>query len=370
MESNTAPKSDLRSLINRFKYERVLESNPQTKVISLLGTIDSKAAIVIAEKTHFTFDETIRRPSQTDENIPIFYHCENEYSCINGIQELKEITTNDIYHWGLGVLRQNIEYNPTCKFSLIWPATSVHIRKYDQQTYHVVRENPDMYKRIVKPYIEEMSNPNRLKWVYNILYEGGEAEQVVYKDYNENEKDEGFVILPDMKWDGVNMDSLYLVLIAYRDDIRSIRDLKPKDRQWLMRLNTKIRSVIPACYNYGISPDELRIFIHYQPSYYHFHIHIVNVKHAGLGNNIAAGKAILLDDVIEMLTYLGPEGFEAKTITYVLGENHELWRRGIEQEVEKQLKEDGIPKQPKIFNGFSMDNVKQTIDYDGPDPLS
>ena len=52
---------------------------------------------------------------------------------------------------------------------------------------------------------------------------------------------------------------------------------------------------------YGIKPDQLRVFLHYQPSYYHFHLHIVNVQHPGLGDGIAIGKAILLDDVIDNL---------------------------------------------------------------------
>ena len=159
-----------------------------------------------------------------------------------------------------------------------------------------------------------------------------------------------------MKWDGINIDSLYLVAIVYRDDIKSLRDLKPGDQQWLINIYNKIKSVIPGCYNYAVHPDELRVFIHYQPSYYHFHIHIVNVKHAGLGNGIAAGKAILIDDAIDLLNYLGPNGFMNKTITYVIGENHDLWRRGLDKEVENQLKEDGIPEVPKLINGYSMEN--------------
>lgn len=355
-EQKDTKSNELLSLIRRFHFSRVLDSNPQTKVISLLGTIDDKNAIITAEKTHFTFDENLRRPSADGRSTPIIYQCENDYSCINGIEELKELTTNDIYHWGLSVIKQHIEYNPTAKINLIWPATEVHIRKYEQQNFHMVKETPEVYSRVVEPYIEEMSNSKRLKWVDNILYEGAEADRVVFKDYQEDNKRDSFVVLPDMKWDGINIDSLYLVAIVYREDIRSIRDLKPGDQEWLANIYKKIKSVIPACYNYAIRPDELRVFIHYQPSYYHFHIHIVNVKHAGLGNGIAAGKAILIDDAIELLNYLGPDGFKNKTMSYVIGENHDLWKRGLDQEVEKQLVEDGIPKMPKVVSGFSMEN--------------
>ena len=75
---------------------------------------------------------------------------------------------------------------------------------------------------------------------------------------------------------------------------------------------------------YGIKPDQLRVFLHYQPSYYHFHLHIVNVQHPGLGDGIAIGKAILLDDVIDNLKLDGQ--YYTKTIGFVLGENHGLWQ--------------------------------------------
>lgn len=333
-------------LVKRFQFIRVLNSNPQSKVLSLLGTIDSQDAIITLEKTHFTVNESGEVNGDNEAPTTGTDMVDDRSLSIKDIEHLKEITCNDIYYWGLTMLRQDLDTNPTAKLNLIWPATPVHIKKYEQQNFHLIKETPEIYSRIVKPYIEEMCEPDRLKWVHNILYKGAESERVVYKDYDCDNRDEGFIVLPDMKWDGVNMDSLYLVAIVYRDDIKSLRDLKPKHQDWLKDIMKRIKSVVPSCYNYMIHPDELRIFIHYQPSYYHFHVHIVNVKHQGLGNGISAGKAILLEDVIESLNYLGPQGFECRTLNYVIGENHDLWKRGLQEEVKKQLKEDGIPSGP------------------------
>ncbi|CCH62003.1 hypothetical protein TBLA_0G00540 [Henningerozyma blattae CBS 6284] len=343
----------LKDLISRFKFQKVLDSSPQTKVLSLLGTIDGKDAIITAEKTHFTFDENIKKPNPVDgRSTPIFYQCENEYSIVNGIQELKEIASNDIYHWGLAIIKQDMEENPTARLNLIWPATPVHIKKYSQQNFHLVRETPEMYKQFVIPYIEKQYEQGRLDWVDDVLYGDVESERIVYKDFSEDKKKDGFIILPNTKWDGVNLDSLYLVAMVYRDDIRSVRDLKPSDRPWLIQLNNKIRSIIPACYNFMIHADELRIFIHYQPSYYYFHIHIVNIRHSGLEDNIAAGKAILLDDIIDNLDFLGPNGYLDKTLTYVIGEDNELWKGGLREAAMEQMERDGIPKLPNIVSGF------------------
>lgn len=312
-------------LVERFQFEKVLNSNPQSKSIVLLGKIDDKHAIITAEKTHFSVNSST-----------------NEYS--NDYEKLKQTTKNDIYYWGTALLKQDWESNPSAKINVIWPATDIHIKKYSQQTMHLVRETPDVYNRIVKPYIDEMYEQRRLKWVHNILYENAEADRVVYKDLIEENKEGGFVVLPDMKWDGINIDSLYLVAIVYRDDIKSIRDLNPSHKNWLITLNNKIKTFVPACYNFALRPDELNIFVHYQPSYYHFHIHIVNIRHPGLGLGMSAGKAVLLDDIIENLNYLGPQGFMNKTLSYIIGTNHDLWARGLKDEVARQLQAEDIPR--------------------------
>ncbi|CCD27476.1 5'-(N(7)-methyl 5'-triphosphoguanosine)-(mRNA) diphosphatase NDAI_0K02850 [Naumovozyma dairenensis CBS 421] len=352
---------NLHALIQRFKFKRVLDSNPQTKVLSLLGLIDNKDAIITVEKTHFIFGQTKKTDPESGRNTPIFYQCEDEYSCINGIEDIRQISAHDIYYWGLSVLRQNLTNNPTAKINLIWPANFIHIKKYDQQNLHLVKETPDMYQRIVKPYIDEMIQGNNLAWVNKILYEDAESDRIIYKDFPQDKdasdptalkKENGLIILPDTNWDGINLDSLYLVALTYRDDIKSLRDLKQCDQAWLIELNRKIKSVIPACYNYAIHADELRIFVHYQPSYYHFHLHIVHVRQPGINSGMALGKAVLLDDIIETLNYMGPEGFMRKTITYSIGERHDLWRRGFDKEVELQLERDGIPKVPNIVNEF------------------
>ena len=379
-------------LLKEFKFERVLSTNPETKITSLLGEIDGKFAIVTVEKAHFLFDETIHKQAISDEDNEsnltclnggngsdgedkciyvvtendldahlkreldiknrareeIFndkkfssadYSCDNEYSCVNGIQKLKQLGNNDGYHWGLIVTKQSLEQNPTAKISVIWPASYVHIRMFDQQSLHVFSETPELYERIVKPYIQEMSTYDKLSWVYDILYGDVDPNRVVYKDYDETKKDEGFVVLPDSRWDGINVDYLCLVVILYRDDIKTLRDLKPEHRDMLIRLNRKLRSVIPACYNYMISPDLLRVVLHYQPSYYHFHLHVVNIKHPALGADLNGGREALLEDIIDVLPLMGPEGWSSSTITYFIGEHHDLWKRGLKEEVERQSAE-------------------------------
>jgi m7GpppX diphosphatase len=137
------------------------------------------------------------------------------------------------------------------------------------------------------------------------------------------------------KWDLKTLSSLYLSAILHRHDLSSIRDLNESHIPLLQNIQ---RTVIHETTSRWpeINADQLRIFFHCtrllyitntdHPSYYHLHIHIVHTDFQG-GDGMAVGKAWLLDDVIEQLSFLGPEGFKRKTITVIVGEESDLWKR-------------------------------------------
>lgn len=288
---------EIQELIDKFQTAQVLKSDLTTKSAILLGKIDGENAIVTLEKSPFNFDEESVHLSAT-------------------LESFKLINQNDIYYWSTANLNQAKAAG--AKITVIYPATETHIRKYSEQQYHLIKESPEVYQLKVKPFIETQRG-DRIQWVYNILFHGKEAESVLYHD---KDPEHGFVLLPDMKWDGENMAALYLVAIVNRMDIASVRDLNSSHVAFLEKLQSTIKKITGE--KYGLAEDELRIFIHYQPSYYHFHIHVVNVAHAGLGQGINIGKAILLDDVIENIR-LVPDYYQKRTLHYVLGENHGLW---------------------------------------------
>lgn len=71
-----------------------------------------------------------------------------------------------------------------------------------------------------------------------------------------------------------------------------------------------LRSIRAQAYDivqkkWALGPGTLRMWLHYQPSYYHFHVHIANASYeAGLG--MAVGQAHLLEDVISLVRVLVP----------------------------------------------------------------
>lgn len=140
----------------------------------LLGLIEDKPAIVTLEKLSLSLDRV---------------HNINDLV----IEDLKLLDQNDVYYWSVATIKQTIE-NPAAKVNLIYPATDTHIKKYRQQVKRIVVETPELYTQVVFPYIESMKG-DRIKWVYNILHNGVEADRVLVR--NDNPVN-GYVLLPDL----------------------------------------------------------------------------------------------------------------------------------------------------------------------------
>ena len=63
------------------------------------------------------------------------------------------------------------------------------------------------------------------QWMYNILEGKSEAERVLY---NDPDPENGFVLLPDMKWDQQDHESLYLLATTHQRGILSMWELTAK----------------------------------------------------------------------------------------------------------------------------------------------
>lgn len=289
---------------------RVLDENERFKYIALLVKMKSDQCpeavdtVILADKTSFD--------TSGSANDMFF-------SSLNGCEvTMQSIDSNDIYH------RIIIQYGkaPFCKLTVIHPATGKHIAKYTRQERMLVRETPAVYQSIVEPYIN--ANPaSRLQWVQNILEERSEMDSLIYAD---RDPQSGFYLLPDSKWDRRNISGMYLLAISKDPAIRSLRDLDGNKHLDLLKgIRRAVHEQVPIRYS-GITGAQLRCFIHYQPTYYHFHVHVVHVDMVD-GIGALVGQAHLLDDVIDNLGNFGADFYQRKTLTYQLGRNHELFDR-------------------------------------------
>lgn len=285
--------------LSKFEVKEVLRDEPSQNTIVLLGSFKGKQDQAIITLS--------RRQFGTDALRALLD------GAVLGTLQFQ----NDIYSkYDASVPPDQALVNVDVTF----PATEKHIRKARVQQYTMIRESPEMYEEQVLPHIEAIPAAH-IQWVYNILDKKAEAERLLFED---PDPETGFMLHPDLKWDQGQLTNLYCVAICHTRKVRSLRDLTAEQLPMLRNIRDKASQAIHDKFP-TVKPDQLRHFVHYQPSYYHFHVHIVHVNFAHPGANV--GKAHLLDDIIDNLNTIGGDYYQRRTLTYTLGANDALMDR-------------------------------------------
>ncbi|XP_017110207.2 m7GpppX diphosphatase [Drosophila bipectinata] len=293
--------------LSKFRLKRILSNNSVRKSISLLGTFpdlsETDDAIVVFEKNAYRESDVATEPAAEESPKKPSYFS----------SDLKVATefVNNIY----GSF-QVVPSRDLCgvKSTVIYPATDKHIEKYSICQKYLIRETPELYEKITLPYLKE--SQFSLEWVYNILEHKQEKERIVFED---NDAETGFILLPDLKWDGRNVENLYLLGIIRKHDIKSLRDLNGSHLNLLRNLRESSKKAIFE--RYGVNPNQLRMYFHYQPSFYHLHVHINPVRNDAPG--IWCEKSHMLDTVINNLELI-PDYYQRATLPFVLYEGNKL----------------------------------------------
>ena len=187
------------ALITRFKFDGLLNQDQGGRRIILQGRISGQPALLIAERGAFGTD-----PYYLSSFSRLLLHV----NCLGH---------NDIYRWYLAnSLPDNTLDQPTppdIKINLIYPCTDKHIKKYSFQQLRSVTETPEIYQKYVYPYMSKCREEGRLNWVFNIIEGRSEQENVLYR-FEEADKDNNYLLLPDLNWDRSTISSLHLLAIV------------------------------------------------------------------------------------------------------------------------------------------------------------
>ncbi|XP_037954972.1 m7GpppX diphosphatase [Teleopsis dalmanni] len=303
--------------LQKFKLTRILQNNTVRKSIALLGTFpdlsESDQAIVLFEKEVFR-EKDVQTEATNDEIATKGAEekkAAKKLTYFNDDLQVKTEFINNIY--GSFQCVASSELNGL-KTTVVYPATEKHIEKYSINLKYVVTETPELYKNITLPFLE--SSQFSLEWVYNILEHKQETERIIFED---KDPDEGFILLPDLKWDGRNVETLYLIALPHKRNIKSLRDLTGEHLPLLRNIRKLAVEKIEELY--GISGSQLRMYFHYQPSFYHLHVHINLLRNDAPG--IWCEKSHMLDTVINNLE-LVPDYYSRATIPFVLYSGNKL----------------------------------------------
>ncbi|XP_075999571.1 m7GpppX diphosphatase-like [Genypterus blacodes] len=192
------------------------------------------------------------------------------------------------------------------KTTLMCPATMKHVKKYERREIFLVEETKEDYQSITLPYIQ--TQRLSLQWVQNILKKKAEAERIVCEDPDAKV---GFVLLPDIKWDQKQRDDLHLIAIVHRRGIKSLRDLTPEHLPLLQNIYLKGKEAILE--HYGLPGIWLSVYLHYQPSYYHLHVHFTAMDYEVPGCDL--NRIHYLTDVIQNLQSY-PQFYKSRTLSF------------------------------------------------------
>ena len=190
----------------------------------------------------------------------ILIKMETKNGDINKIENLTEIMDNDRFKKYIGKVFVD------CEVIIIYPALKEDLTPILKDTLVRNVETYEDYKKNIIPII----NKQDLSWMYNIIDGKTEQEKVLF--HNDN-----FIFLPDYKWDQKNMKNLHCLAIVKNRDIRSLRDLTYKHIYLLENVYKNGIETVKKIY--GLNENQLNIYVHYHPSFWHLHIHFSNIEY-------------------------------------------------------------------------------------------
>ncbi|OAD55572.1 m7GpppX diphosphatase [Eufriesea mexicana] len=290
-----------------FNTKRVLQNNCMRKQICIEGTFKGyeSSAVVVLEKQNFSDDDQSLKELFNKDTV------------------VHKLFSNDVYG--------NYECFPLKKHNginamIIHPATAKHIEKFRRKELHIIDETYELYQKITLPCIE--SSSFSIEWIFNILEHKAEQDKIIYEDSNEKT---GFMIVNDLKWDG-QINTLKLIALPFQK-IRSIRELNASHLPLLRNIRSAGIAAITKKFN--IPASQLRIYLHYQPSYYYLHVHFAYLMFETSG--IYVEKAHLLSTVIKNIELMS-DYYTKTVLSYVVTEGDPLYTRFLKEGIISEIK--------------------------------
>jgi len=311
-----------RKNLRDFQFEEVLQDKTNGEYVVLKGNIQGKAALVklsakpLPATSLVGFVPCLSLQLHSESGAEYAYY-QAELSRMNFCPFL-QMTPPQTYH-----------------IELICPASKRQIERSRAVAVALIEETPEMYKKVTEPFIQQLIGDGKsIQWVYNILEKKKEVERIVYDSGGTGPQD--FIVSVDTKWKShpdpsivpknewknkINTQDVYCLGIVQLRGIHSLRALTAEHVPLLQAMMEDGLRAIEETYN--VSRTEMRVFIHYQPQFYHLHVHYAHISNE-LG--VTVERAHLLSDIIQNLM-ISSEYYLRKTITYRLQVSDKLYKQ-------------------------------------------
>lgn len=294
MNTRTDQQIDFRKL----QLDRVIDESTYTKSITFQGKYDGQLAVIRLDKTPFDGAEAIT--AINGDRLLVQRNLQNDIYSRYKLQPPSDSGVNDL------------------KAIVVVPANETVLAKYSKSETVFYCETADAYNNHVEPFIKNLltNQKDYNQWIYNILEGRSEAGQVIL---NDTDPSAGFILLPSLKSSEDDKD-LHILAICHRHDLRSLRDLNEQHLPLLKNILDKGTKTIQEKYVH--IKRQLRAYIHYHPTFYHFHVHFQFVDPSEYKSS---DRDNLLTTVINNITLM-PDYYRLANLTYPLSKASSLYK--------------------------------------------
>jgi m7GpppX diphosphatase len=313
--NTTAVKSLLKLTLVPF-HKAILGSNPVLSVQdshpperNLLPTNNDASANIVSFLKGYDFK------LKSESGAEYSYYCATpSKSVATGDPPMKDMETNE-------ASKTNAFQFGAFDVELISPATHRQIsRAMPSLGSTLIHETPQVYQAVVQPYIQSIVDGGSLGWINNIIQVKKEKERLLVNT-------DQFIINIDTKWRThppplttpreewyahESVQDLYCLGIVKQNGIASMRDLRGEHVPMLKDIQQQGFDAIESIY--GVKADQIKCFVHYQPQFYHFHVHFTRLENE-IGSTVEKGH--LVSDIVQNLE-MDSDFFQKRTIVYKL----------------------------------------------------
>lgn len=301
--------------LTAFKLERILHSRPTEcyqAVLGLLGAENPIPTILVLQKNPWNLDTD--KPLENNKELSHLPKTIVE----NGKWKTME------YAFGTSVA-----------VSFISPAAEEDIFKYTAQKMVVFQETAERYKNLSLPFFEESVKTNKpdITWIHRILNGEKEQDRVLF---NDNDPQTGFVFVEGQNWNSdpensSNFTQFSGLVITRAPNLYSIRSLSSCHIPMLKNIQKAILNTVEL--KYGLNSEQIRLFFHYHPTFYHLHIHVNGIDQ---DKGFQACRYHSLETVISNLELMN-DYYQKVTITCELKEASVIVQRSLQNNEKESI---------------------------------
>ena len=188
-------------------------------------------------------------------------------------------------------------------------------KKMTDSTDIIFNETEKEYQNRTEPFIENCIKKGNIKWIYDILHHNSEKNRIVYQD-------DIFILMKDILWSNNKKDEIYLLALPRNETLKTIRDLNGKNLPLLQHMKKIIINLLQK--KYKIKEEQVYMFFHYLPSFFHLHLHVCGLRNINMQKKF--GRHHLLDNVIQNITFKN-DYYQKCTLIYEIPTKHSLFKK-------------------------------------------